>query len=107
DRIVRSRTAVTDDLSEAANTATNATRPSPIISAAAVDAVRRGFRFAFSPPSLPEIRRRNGLPSADEIGRAISGDSIATPTKVKAAPSPTTRPAFETPPNRPAASAPI
>ena len=89
DRIVRSRTAVTEDLRDAANTATNVTSPSPIMSAAAVDAVRRGLRFAFSPPSLPETRRLNGRPSVDAIGRATSGDSIATPTNVSAAPSPT------------------
>ena len=53
------------------------------------DAVRLGLRFAFSPPNLPEMRRRNGRPSVDAIGRATSGDSIATPTKVSAAPKPT------------------
>ena len=49
-------------LSDAANTETNATSPSPIISADAVDAVRRGFRLAFSPPSRPGAERRNGRP---------------------------------------------
>ena len=76
------------------------------MSAAAVDAVRRGLRFAFSPPSLPEMRRRNGRPSTDAIGRATSGESMATPTKESAAPSPTRYPAFETPPNNPAANDP-
>ena len=37
----------------AANTATNETSASPIISAAAVDAVRPGLRMAFSRASLP------------------------------------------------------
>ena len=33
---------------------TNATRPSPIMRAAAVEAVRLGLRIAFSRPSFPE-----------------------------------------------------
>ena len=45
------------------DTATNVTSPSPIIRAAAVEAVRRGFRFAFSSPRRPAMPdRRNGRP---------------------------------------------
>ena len=45
---------------------------------------------------LPGIESRwSGAPIAPATGRANSGDSIATPMKVTAAPSPTSAPAFE------------
>ena len=55
---------MTDSLSPCANTATKATRPMPIISAAAVDAVRDGLRVAFCRARLPEApgRRSSGQP---------------------------------------------
>ena len=86
---------------------TNATRPSPIISAEAVDAVRRGFRTAFSRPRRPGSRQR-GERRADgprpAAGRC-SGASIATPTKISATPSPTPRIGVAAFPNRPNSSA--
>ena len=99
---VRSRISVVDALAEAPNTATNTTRPSPIISAEAVAAVRRGFRIEFSPPSLPGTPvLRIGSPMAPAIGRAINGVSIATPTNVSATPRPTSWSAFSGAPNSP------
>ena len=45
--------------SDAPSTPTAATSASPIISAAAVDAVRRGLRCELSRPSRPGSRREN------------------------------------------------
>src|SRR4051812_30370080 len=87
-------------LSDAANTETNATSPRPIISADAVDAVRRGLRLAFSSPSRPVAVRRNGRPMTAAKPRANNGDSVATPRNVSAAPSPTSTPGFDAPPNK-------
>ena len=78
--------------SDAARIATIATSPRPIISAEAVEAVRRGFRIAFSRPSLPWMpQRRIGAPITRRERAAPSGDRIATPTNVAAAPSPIER----------------
>ena len=94
--------AVKEALSEADRMATIATRPSPTISADAVEAVRRGLRMAFSRPSLPWIPRpRMGQPMTPARGRAASGESIATPMNVTAAPRPTNDAAFDGLPNRP------
>ena len=91
-----------DALSDAASTVTIATSPSPIMSAEAVDAVRRGLRMAFSRPSLPWIpRRRIGAPITPASGRAPSGNRIAMPTNVAAAPRPISEPAFDWLPNSP------
>ena len=99
---VRSRTTVVDALADAPNTATNTTRPSPIINAEAVAAVRRGFRIEFSRPSLPGTPvRRIGSPMPAATGRAISGMSIATPMNVRATPIPTNWSASAGLPNSP------
>ncbi len=65
-----------DALNEAAMTATAAIRATPIISAAAVDAVRRGLRMAFSRASRPGTprSRASGRPIAPATGRTSSGD---------------------------------
>ena len=101
-RSVRSRIAVVEAFADAPNTATNTTSPRPIISADAVEAVRRGFRIAFSRRACRGPRSRvMGAPIAAATGRAISGVSIATPTNVKATPSPTSWSAFDGLPNSP------
>ncbi len=62
-------------LNDAAMTATAAISATPIISAAAVDAVRRGLRIAFSLASRPGTprRRASGRPRAPATGRTSSG----------------------------------
>ena len=82
---------VADLDSEAPNTDIAATRASPTISADAVWAVRRGLRIEFSRPSLPGSpnSRASGRPITLDSGRAIAGDSMATPTKMPTAPTPT------------------
>ncbi len=64
-----------DALSPAANTVTNETSASPIISAAAVAAVRDGFRCEFSRASRP-VRPRSlssGAPIVPASGRTSRG----------------------------------
>ena len=74
--------------------------------AAAVEAVRRGLRIAFSRPSRAcTDNRRNGAPRAPAIGLAASGDSIATPMNVTAAPRPTIEAPLDSAPNKPYKSA--
>ena len=74
----------------AASTATSVTRASPIISAAAVDAVRCGLRRALSrasTPAAPPIFAA-GQPSAFASGRTIRDESRATPKKTSSVPTP-------------------
>ena len=61
------------------------------MSAEAVWAVRRGLRMEFSRPSRPEVpsRRAPGRPMTLANGRARAGASMATPMKIRTAPSPT------------------
>ena len=70
------------------STATNVTSVRPIISAAAVEAVRPGLRIAFSRASLPAAppRRAAGAPTTRASGLTSRGASIATPTKSPRAP---------------------
>ncbi len=105
-RRVSSSVSDADAFSVVMKTETNTTRPRPIISAAAVDAVRRGFRLAFSCPRRPVIpRRRAGAPIAVASGLATNGDRTATPMKVNMAPRPTIAAGCGTSPNSPAAIA--
>src|SRR6266542_418820 len=87
---------------------TKATRPSPIMRAAAVEAVRFGLRMAFSRPSLPDIlaTRGRGAPRKRATGRTSSGLNTATPKKTVAAPKPTIAAALEAPPSNPNISSP-
>ena len=74
----------------AASTATSVTSASPIISAAAVEAVRCGFRRALSrasAPAAPPIFVA-GHPSAPASGRMNRTESRAKPMKTRSAPSP-------------------
>ena len=67
----------------APSTATTVTRVSPIISAAAVEAVRLGLRTEFalaSSPATPPLRRA-GKPTRRVSGLTMCGAAKATPTK--------------------------
>ena len=83
--------AAPDATNDDASTLTQPTSPRPMVRAPAVAAVRRGFRMAFSRPSLPDtlVRRTMGHPMAAAMGRATSGMTRNTPRNVRAAPSPT------------------
>src|SRR5215218_8492385 len=74
----------------AASTATSVTSARPIISAAAVDAVRCGLRRAFSRASVPATppNRDEGQPSHAASGVTSRSASKATPRKIRNAPSP-------------------
>jgi len=66
----------------APSTATTVTRVSPIISAAAVEAVRLGLRTEFefaSSPAMPPLRRA-GQPTRRVSGSTMCGAAKATPT---------------------------
>ena len=81
-----------EDLIDVPKTLNALTRASPIISAAAVEDVRRGLRRAFSwliRPTVPPSAA-NGAPITLSTGRLINGLSTATPMKTRAAPAPTT-----------------
>ena len=72
------------------NTATNTTRPTPIISAAASTAVRPGFRIVFSRASRPVGRRSAPAASRSRWPAAAPGSAttIATAMNTSMAPSP-------------------
>ena len=79
-----------DVFAEAANTVMKPTSATPIISDAAVRAVRFGFRVALRVASSPlSPRSRSGTPSTLATGRASTGPSTATPANVASAPTPT------------------
>ena len=79
-----------DALRPAVKTATKTTRPRPTISAAAVSAVRAGFRWAFSRASWPTTgeSRSSGSPMAAAIGRTMYLATRARPMKSSTAPPP-------------------
>ena len=87
----------------AAKTATNETSASPIISAAAVAAVRPGLRIAFSRASRPGTprRRSSGRPTTEASGVTSRGLSRVTPMKTAAAPTPTQASPGSSAPNSP------
>ena len=68
----------------------NVTSATPIMSAAAVTAVRPGWRTEFSRASRPvmPVARSIGRPMTVASGRTSRGESSATPMKVSAAPPP-------------------
>ncbi len=82
--------------SDEPSTVTALIRATPIISAAAVAAVRRGLRTAFSRPSRPGSRRENSRPTPDATGLLTSGESMAMPMKASRVP----RPSSCRPPSR-------
>ena len=74
----------------AAKTVTKVTKARPIISAAAVTAVRLGLRCAFSRASLP-VRLRSasmGAPASAASGRTRRGLNSDTPSTTATAPPP-------------------
>ena len=75
----------------AANTVTKTTTARPIISAAAVTAVRPGLRTAFSRARRPVMprSRSSGQPATDASGRTSRGLNMDTPSSVATAPPPT------------------
>ena len=90
----------------AANTATRTTSARPTISAAAVTAVRCGWRIAFSRASTPvrPWKRAIGAPSTRAKGRTSSGARNANANIISTAPRPISEAAAlleSSPPNRP------
>ena len=71
-----------------ASTATKVTSAMPIISAAAVEAVRPGFRTEFPRASLPAAPpiARAGRPTTAASGRTRCDEIMATPTKRRSTP---------------------
>ena len=88
--------ALTDALVEEAKIVMNPTRPTPIISADALAAVRLGLRMAFSRASLPVTPRSrgSGAPIARLSGSEIVRPSTDTPKKTSSTPTPTIRTAL-------------
>ena len=83
----------TEERSPAPSTATTVTSVSPIISAAAVDAVRLGLRTAFalaSSPDTPPVRRP-GQPTRRASGFTSLGAASATPMNSPITPRPSSR----------------
>ena len=94
---------LTEAVADAAKIEKNAMRPTPIIRAAAVDAVRLGLRVAFCRASRPvtPLSRATGAPIRLLMGPAMTGPSTATPRNVTSAPPPTTAIPLSRLPNRP------
>ena len=88
----------------APSVATTVTSARPIISAAAVEAVRPGLRSALSRASRPgePPRRAAGKPTSVTSGFIMRGASMAMPTNSASTPTENVS-AIITPPNRPAA----
>src|SRR3954454_6375890 len=78
-------------LTPAAKIDTNVTSATPTISAAAVTAVRPGWRIVFSRARRPVMPRvlSNGRPMTEASGRTRYGLTSATPRNVASAPPPT------------------
>ena len=90
----------------AAKTVTKATTARPIISAAAVTAVRAGLRCVFSRARRPMRRRisSSGRPASEASGRTRRGLKSETPSRTATAPAPISPAALPplAPPKRPA-----
>ena len=81
-----------DAFADAAKIVMNATRPTPIINADAVAAVRLGLRIAFSRASCPQIPRSrgSGQPMNRLSGSATVRPRTATPKNTSSTATPTT-----------------
>ena len=79
---------VNDSLSPAAKIAMKVTRPTPIIRAAAVAAVRAGLRVALARARWPVVpaAASMGAPMTRASGRTMKRASMATPRKTSTAP---------------------
>ena len=99
--------ALIDALMEEAKMVMNAIRPTPIISAEALAAVRLGLRMVFSRARVPvtPLMRGSGAPIARLSGSAIVRPSTETARKTSSTPAPTIRKALGGWPNRPVNSA--
>ncbi len=99
-----------EPLIPAAKTVTKATTARPIISAAAVTAVRAGLRWVFSRARRPVSRRKrsSGSPTSEASGRTSRGLKRETPNRTATAPPPSRTAALppEMPPKRPARTIP-
>ncbi len=89
---VRSIAPVNESFRPAAKIATNATRPTPIMRAAAVAAVRAVLRVAFARARRPVVPASAsiGAPIARARGRTMKRDNMPTPRNTSTAPSPST-----------------
>ena len=87
--------ALVEVFSPAPSTATTVTSVSPIMSAAAVDAVRAGLRTALASASSPATppARRVGQPTRRASGLTRCGARKARPRNSAITPTPTSRPA--------------
>ena len=91
----------TDAFADAPNVAASPTSASPITSADAVTAVRRGLRIAFARASTPlGPSARSGRPTAPATGRATVASNSTTPTSSTKAPIATTCTCSNTPVHR-------
>ena len=88
---LRSMVELTDAVVEAARMVMKETRPTPIISAEALAAVRFGFRIAFCRASFPVTPRSrgSGAPTARLSGSETVRPSTDTPKNTSSAPAPT------------------
>ncbi len=77
---------VTLVFTESRTTVMPTTSAMPIISAAAVIAVRRGFRAELRLPSMPGTDRLNSIPSTPTIGPLMAGVRTAIPKKHSSTP---------------------
>ena len=84
--------AFTEAVVDEARMVMNATRPTPIISADALAAVRFGLRIAFLRASSPvtPLSRGSGAPMTRLSGSETVRPSTETPKKTSSAPAPTT-----------------
>src|SRR5690242_5128199 len=92
-----------DALVDVAKIVMKVTRPTPTINAAALDAVRFGFRVALSLASLPDTPRSfgNGQPITRLRGSETVRPSTDTAKNTTTALNPTIDKAFDPPPNSP------
>src|SRR5262245_4979313 len=104
DRRLLLTTLPTDALIEAAITPNVPIRASPIISAEAVAAVRRGLRRALATDIRPTVPHSRGYdtPSTRTIGLDSTGLTTVTPTSTPSAPTPTQIAGLSPAPPRPA-----
>src|SRR5262249_53903684 len=95
---LRSMVELTDAVVDEARIVMKPTRPTPIMSADALAAVRLGFRMAFALASLPGMPRRrgSGAPSARHNGGEPVGPSTDRAKNTSSAPAPTTSPRLPT-----------
>ncbi len=104
---LRSIAELTDAVLEEARMVMNPTRPTPIISADALAAVRLGFRIAFWRASFPVTPRSrgSGAPTVRLSGSDTVRPSTDTPKNTSSAPAPTTSTRLVTLVNNPVNSA--